>query len=167
MRERIHIEDESGDRDYFTMIPNYILNHSSGIDQALYLQMKRFAGERGECFASKHTLMEKLGVGRKSLNKSLKYLLDHNWIKEKGYKMAVTKGGLQKVAIYSIVNIWKLNSQTYKGEAKRTPLAQRGGQKGLKVGLEEHLIRTIEEDKTLSLKRKELLSKFKPDFLKR
>ena len=41
--KNLSISDESGDKKYFTLVPNYILNHSSAIDQSLYLQMKRFA----------------------------------------------------------------------------------------------------------------------------
>ena len=43
---QINIKDESGDRDCFTIIPNYIANHSTANDQALYFQMKRFAGDK-------------------------------------------------------------------------------------------------------------------------
>ena len=71
------VDDESGDRKYFTMVPNYILNHSSAIDQALYLQIKKHAGEHGTCFASGRTLRKKLGIGRHAFDKSLKYLLEH------------------------------------------------------------------------------------------
>ncbi|MDE1767714.1 MAG: helix-turn-helix domain-containing protein, partial [Thaumarchaeota archaeon] len=78
--EKIEIKDNSGDRGYFTIIPNYILNHSTAIDQALYLQMKRIAGEDGHCFATEQTLRKKLGIGRQAFQKSLKYLIDHKWI---------------------------------------------------------------------------------------
>ena len=50
--EKIQIQDESGDTNYFTIIPNYIANHSTANDEALYFQMKKHAGEKGECFAS-------------------------------------------------------------------------------------------------------------------
>jgi hypothetical protein len=48
----VKILDNSGDKRYFTIVPNYILNHSTAIDQALYLQMKRLAGDEGLCFAT-------------------------------------------------------------------------------------------------------------------
>ena len=127
--ENLQIEDQSGDRKYFSIIPHYITNHSSSNDQSLYLQMKRYAGEGGTCFASKRTLMEKMKVGKKALNKSFKYLIDHKWITFVGFKMIKTDGGEQKVAVYKVNDIWGLNNSTYsKGEAERTPL---------KVGLEE------------------------------
>lgn len=132
----VGIEDESGDRKYFTTIPNYIANHSTANDQALYFQMKKHAGERGECFLSEKTLMSKLGIGRKALKKSINYLLDHKWIALKGHRMVNTAGGEQYVKVYSIIDIWKMNIDYYdKGVAKRTPLSkrsQRGVQKDIK-----------------------------------
>lgn len=124
--EKMIIEDESGDKDYFTIIPNYILNHSTSNDQSLYLQMKRFAGEKGVCFASERTFRKKMKIGVKALKKSIKYLLEHGWIKEKGIKKIITKGGEQEIKIYSIVNIWKLNNGFYKGVPESTPLEDKG-----------------------------------------
>ena len=120
------IEDDSGDKNYFTIIPNYIANHSTANDQALYLQMKKFAGEKGECFASERTLRKKLGIGVNALKKSIKYLMEHGWIKEKGLRKIITKGGEQLVKVYSIVNIWKLNTDFYKGVLQTAPLNDKG-----------------------------------------
>jgi len=53
---RFSIQDESGDRKYFTQIPNMIVNHSNAYEQSLYLIMKRIAGEHGTCYASLNTL---------------------------------------------------------------------------------------------------------------
>lgn len=105
----IIIKDESGDRKYFTQLPHYILNHSTANDQALYWQMKRYAGEDGKCFATQETLIKKLGIGIKAYNKSLKYLLDKGWIKFIG----MTKGKTRPIKTYSIVDIWKLNILNY------------------------------------------------------
>jgi hypothetical protein len=118
MQDDLHIEDGSNDRMYFTMVPNYILNHSSAIDQALYLQMKRFAGEKnggGYCSASFRTLKKKMGVGHEVLKKSLDYLLEHKWIEHLGYRNVQTAGGVQKVGIYRVNDIWKLNTEYYQG----------------------------------------------------
>lgn len=109
MTDDIKLEDGSGDKKYFTMIPNYIANHSSAIDQALYFQMKRYAGENGKCFASQETLMKKMDIGRKSYTKSLNYLLEKGWIKFVG----MTKGKTRPVKTYAIVDIWKLNVLEY------------------------------------------------------
>lgn len=123
MREKIKVLDESNDRMYFTMLPNYILNHSTAVDQALYMQMKKVAGEDGVCFLSERTLMLKLGVGKKALKKSIDYLLKREWIKVDGYVVANTKGGPQQVTAYTINDIWRLNVEHYQqGASESVPL---------------------------------------------
>lgn len=114
----LSIHDESGDKKYFTLVPNYVLNHSSAIDQSLYLQMKRFAGENGKCTASKNTLMKKMGIGEKAFNKSLKYLLDHKWVEYSGISSVMTPGGVQNIKTYKIIDIWKQNVNFYEGGAE-------------------------------------------------
>lgn len=109
--------DESGDKKYFSQIPHYILNHSTAVDQALYLQMKRYAGETGKCYATQETLRKKLGIGNPALKKSLDYLLLREWIKLIG----TTKGKTRPIKTYAITDIWKLNIIHYeKIVAKRT-----------------------------------------------
>lgn len=105
----IKIQDESGDKKYFTQLPNIILNHSTANDQALYMQMKRFAGEDGKCFATQETLCKKLGIGTKAYNKSLEYLLKRKWIKYEG----MTQGKTRPIKTYSVVDIWKQNIMEY------------------------------------------------------
>jgi hypothetical protein len=136
MERKIHFQDNSGDKRYFTIIPNYIANHSTANDQALYFQMKRYAGESGECFASKAKLMKQLGIGRKALNKSIQYLKDHKWIALVGIKAIMTKGGIQNIDVYSINDIWSMNNNFYDGGAKRTPPNPRGRPEVLKGGAE-------------------------------
>ncbi len=130
-----NVQDDSGDKKYFTNIPNYIANHSSAIDQALYFQMKKHAGEKGFCFVSEATLMKKLGIGRIKLKKSIKYLIGHGWVKISGKKPVKTSGGIQNITVYSIVDIWALNVAFYdknKGVAKSAPPDPRGSQNGMK-----------------------------------
>ncbi len=128
------VEDESGDRRYFTMVPNYVLNHSSAIDQAVYLQMKRYAGENGSCFASGKTIRKKLKIGKATYNKSVKYLLDHEWIYDKGSVLVETAGGPQMVKVYGLRDLWRMNNDHYsKGGPDETTL-QRGGLKIAKGG---------------------------------
>lgn len=109
-KDKIQITDSSGDRKYWTQIPNIIANHSTANDQALYFQMKRFAGENGMCFATKETLMKKMGIGEVALNKSIKYLLSKQWIKFTGK----VKGKTRPISSYMIMDIWKLNVDKYK-----------------------------------------------------
>lgn len=106
----LNLQDNSGDRDFFTIAPNLVLNHSTANDQALYYQMKRYAGEDGKCFATEKTLMRKLGIGKKAYDKSLAYLLEKGWITYIG----MTGGKTRPIKTYSINNIWKLNSEYYK-----------------------------------------------------
>lgn len=113
MKEDIYIEDESGDKKYFTMLPNLILNHSTAIDQALYCQLKKFAGENVVAFPSATTLMKKLGVTRNTIKKSINYLVKRGWIKEDGKREVMTSGGKQFVTAYKIIDIWKLNVEHY------------------------------------------------------
>lgn len=113
MSEQIHIEDESGDKKYFTIIPNYILNHSTLYDREVWLQMKRIAGENGTCWMSRIALAKQCGISPRRLDQSLKYLLEHTWITCKGTKDVVTNGGRQKVKEYSIADLWSLNNQYY------------------------------------------------------
>ena len=103
------IGDGSGDKKYFTIIPNYIGNHSSAIDQALYFQIKKHCGENGDCFVSKRTLKKKLGVSHRTLNKSFDYLTKMGWIKKIGEKKISTESGRQVVSIYKTADIWKMN----------------------------------------------------------
>lgn len=127
--DEIEIEDGSNDRAYFTLVPNIILNHSTATDQALYLQMKRFAGEKrggSYCTASEKTLMAKLHIGREALKKSLAYLLERGWITFAGEKTVWTEGGPQKVKTYRVNDIWKMNVEHYKGVAESAPLKIKG-----------------------------------------
>lgn len=110
------IKDNSGDKDYFTIIPNYILNHSAPYDRDLYSQMKRIAGDSGTCWTSQSTLSKQCGISVNRLKKSLSYLVDHEWIKFLGKKIINTSGGEQEVNEYSIVNLWHTNNEFYQNK---------------------------------------------------
>jgi len=157
----IKIEDDSGDRKYFTQLPSIILNHSTANDQALYWQMKRYAGEDGQCFATEETLRRKLGIGRKAYWKSRDYLLKKGWIKYDG----MTKGKTRPIKTYSIVDIWKLNIMEYEKISSERDISLKGeissessgdkSQKRHKISSE----RDIEEDLILKISNKEDTSK--------
>lgn len=126
--------------------------------------MKRIAGEGGSFEASKKYLLKQLGIGKKALNKSIKYLIDHGWIEDDGYKKVRTAGGWQEVRCYKIVDLWELNIRYYsKGGLKDTPLggaerATRGGQKDPQGGAERattnNIIRITKEQEVLKKNRK-------------
>jgi len=137
--ENINLQDKSGDKDYFTIIPNYVLNHSALWDREVYIQMKRIAGENGKCYISMPKLAKKCGIGKERLNKSIKYLIKSGWIKYVGKTPVMTKGGEQLINTYEIKDIWKLNNKFYgggrSGDSPNTggvavgiaPIASKGG----------------------------------------
>ena len=157
--------DNTGDKKYFTIIPNYIANHSSANDQALYLQMKKIVGEReGVCYASEKYFKDKLQIGSKALKKSIQYLLDHKWIEYTGLQEVETNGGVQKVKTYLVKDIWQKNIDYYQGVSEREPLTEskgvsesnsRGVQKEAKGVAFEQQIRTynnnIKEEQCFNL----------------
>ena len=108
-RERIKIIDETNDKKYFAIIPYFILNHSSVWDRALYIEMKRIAGENGSVWASEGTLAKRSGMSRDRVRKSLKYLLMKRWIEVVGKRMGKTK----PVTEYRMTDIWKENVDFY------------------------------------------------------
>jgi len=141
-KDTIEIKNESNDHNYFTVIPNYILNHSTATAQALYLQLKRLAGDNGVAYPGSRFLKERLHISQPTLRKEFKYLLDKGWIKFAGEKVIETDGGYQEVKAYKIVDLWQLNSEYYqkqRGE-KIEPPCQRGEKidtQGVKSGGEK------------------------------
>jgi hypothetical protein len=168
MEKEIHLEDESGDRKYFTIIPNYILNHSTATAQALYLQLKRLAGENGVAYPASRYLRKQLKISQPTLRKEIKYLLEKGWI-EKGEKKSVqTDGGMQEIQTYKIVDLWELNIKHFSkgGEKIDTPThekEQRGEKidtqgvktRGEKIGTKEEL---LEEEPSFKKNNSELSS---------
>lgn len=108
----IEIIDNSGDKKYFTIVPNYILNHSTADEQALYAQMKKFAGETGKCFATIETLSEKLFWNEHKVRGNIEKLLKREWIK----KVGTVAGKTHPVNAYEVVDLWDLNTKYYQGK---------------------------------------------------
>jgi hypothetical protein len=163
---KLRIQDESGDRKYFTQVPNYITNHSTANDQALYLQMKRYAGEDGTCFATEETLCKKLGIGKKSYWRARDYLLKNGWIKFIG----VTGGKTRPIKTYTIVDIWKLNIMEYEkiSPERDISLDRDKSQKEEDKSQKQHKIslkRDIEEEPVLRRTIKEERGNFVPPSL--
>ena len=132
-QQKLGIEDGSNDKKYFTIIPNYVLNHSTMWDREVYIQMKRIAGEHGICWTSQKTLAEQCGMSINRLKKSIQYLLDHKWIKDYGTKRVGTSGGSQEVNQYKIIDLWQKNIEFYKKEGVSTDdtPAQKRTQRGI------------------------------------
>ena len=128
--ERIKLKDESGDKKYFTQIPNMIVNHSTAYEQSLYLIMKRVAGEHGSCWSSLNWLSKKMGVHKTTVSKTITKLLKRNWIKE--VKAKKVQGG--KVRQFVIVDLWSLNITEYESGADLTTCTNRSGAESVGSG---------------------------------
>ena len=114
------VQDSSGDRKYFTLVPNHILNHSTATAQALYLQLKRLAGEDGIAYPSAEYLLSRLHISRNTLRKEMKYLLERGWIARSRDVRVKFGDGVQTMKSYRIVDIWKLNVEEYTGGQNST-----------------------------------------------
>lgn len=133
----ILVKDESSDRKYFSIVPNYVLDNYDSTGQALYMHMKRLAGEKGTAYPSLGFLTKKLGATKHTVQKYMKILLQDGLIEYVGEKIVQTAGGLQKVKEYRISDIWKRNVDFYfdnKGGQKDTPLESKGGQNSIQRG---------------------------------
>lgn len=144
MKDAFEIQDESGDRKYFTIIPNYILNHSTANAQALYLQLKRLAGEDGKAYPSADYLISRLHISRPTLRKEMKYLLEHGWIERTRDTSVKIGDGIQKMKSYIIVDIWKKNVGEYTGGKNST--GRRGKKEILTGGKNSTPIKNIREE---------------------
>jgi hypothetical protein len=75
MEEKIHVNDESADKTYFTMIPNIILK--LGLSPhciAYYLLLKSVAGDRGKCFMAIKSMAQQLNCSDRQIQKMNKIL---------------------------------------------------------------------------------------------
>ena len=160
MINNIKLIDNSSDRKYFTIVPNYILNHSTAIEQALYLQMKRLAGENGLCFMTQKNLCKKLGIGKDKLRASLDYLLKHKWIEFVG----TTESRTRPINTYKVNDIWKSNVDYYQEKkiSPKTALSFNAKDKTQKTGdktQNSHKIRPETTPLRRTLIKKELIKK--------
>lgn len=111
--DKFKIIDKSGDRKYFTIVPNYIVNHSTVYEQAIYLYMKRVAGEEGTCWESPNNIADKLGVDPKTIRKYQKKLVERGWIEIVG-----THRKTKPTIEYRIIDLWELNTKYYAEKLK-------------------------------------------------
>ena len=112
------IIDKSGDRKYFTIVPNYIVNHSTAYEQAIYLHMKRVAGEEGTCWMSAMEIAQRLKCSRNTVAKYQKKLVERGWIEVIGYR--ATGPTNQQTVEYRIIDLWSLNVRHYEEKSKRS-----------------------------------------------
>ena len=105
------IRDNSGDKKYFSIIPNYIVNHSTHWEKSLYLTLKRISGEEGSCWKSPNTLAKIEKCSPNQIRKTLKSLEKRGWIK----KVGIRKTGItqQLTNEYILIDLWSLNNDFY------------------------------------------------------
>jgi len=113
----IQIVDKSNDRKYFSLIPNYIVNHSNHWEQSLYLVMKRIAGENGTCFTSQKTLAKLMGCSQQKVSMVVKLLEKRGWIRKTGRVIGKTKS----INEYEIIDLWEINIAYYKKQDDKLP----------------------------------------------
>ena len=134
--ENVQLQDESGDRKYFTQIPNYALDNLKHWDREVYIQIKRICGDKGSCWTSRSNLAKQCGMSLDRFKKSIKYLTENDWISFVGKKKVFTKGGEQEVNEYRINDIWKKNVDFYnKGGSTENPPIPKGGSSNCQRGV--------------------------------
>lgn len=119
----MEIRNESGDRDNFTMVPNFVYRLGmSPYAVALYGYIKQAAGEQGRCFKATKTIAEELNMSAGSVS-GAKDELEHNGL----IRIHEVKGphGGKPLHSIAILDVWQRNAefiQTHKKE--RSPYEQ-------------------------------------------
>ena len=113
---KFNIKDESQERKYFSIVPNYIINHSTLEERGFYLTLKRIAGEYSTVRYSARDLAKMCRISDDTVYRLLQSLIRRGWIKEAG-KIPT---GHKPRQTYAIVNLWKKNIDFYDKEENRT-----------------------------------------------
>lgn len=119
---KFNIKDESQERKYFSIVPNYIVNHSTLEERGFYLTLKRIAGEYGTVRYSARDLGKMCGISDDTVYRLLESLKARGWIKEAG----TIPTGHKPRRTYSIVDLWKKNIDFYTKEESRTGAVNEG-----------------------------------------
>ncbi len=130
--EKEKYTDKSSDKDFFSIIPNYIVNHSSHWEKSLYLTLKRITGEKGSCWLSPDKLAKIEECSANQIRKTLARLTKRGWIKNIG-----KKGKTKPTNEYVLVNLWHLNSDYYK--KKESSLGEQSKKKVHRVKIDSSL----------------------------
>jgi len=115
-QHKFNIKDESQERKYFSIVPNYIVNHSTLEERGFYLTLKRIAGENSTVRYSARDLAKMCGISDDTVYRLLQSLVRRGWIREAG-KIPT---GHKPRQTYAIVNLWKKNIDFYDKEENRT-----------------------------------------------
>lgn len=106
------IEDKSNDKKYFTIIPNIVIDQDAD-EIALYVKMKRLAGQNGLVTAGDSELKKTLRWGHKRFTGAIRRLTAKNYILAGKKQRVSTAGGEQWKKTYKILDIWSANLNHY------------------------------------------------------
>lgn len=136
-KEYLQFEDESGDKQYFAIIPYIIINGYTAEESGVYAYIKRKCGESkgGTWFETKSEVAKKLGISPKTFRKILRKLEKGKRIIKVGTKILKTS----PIDVYKITDIWKENVLAYqkKRKGKKTSLSNETKREGEKRPLRE------------------------------
>ena len=126
---KFNIKDESQDRKYFSIVPNYIINHSTLAERGFYLTLKRIAGEQGSVYYSARELGGLCGIKKSKVYQLINQLLERGWIRKTGSIKAKTKPR----TTYGVVDLWQKNINFYENKKNvhsdgKSKIIQKGGQ---------------------------------------
>ena len=107
MPEGNHIIDQSGDRKYFTIIPNILwVKDLTALERWLYATIKKVAGDDGECFMSTLTLAKEAGISTGSISKAKQTLQDKGLVRIVRRKRSAKGHAIDHI---TITDIWEEN----------------------------------------------------------
>jgi len=102
--------DKSGDKEFFTVVPNIIVNGYNATESGVYLYIKRKCGEAGQFYESAEQSAKNLGISKPTFLKIRKKLIEDGRLKFVGEKK--TKG--HPVKVFEVIDIWQENSKKYR-----------------------------------------------------
>lgn len=103
--------DHSGDRKYFTQIPNLIIDFPlSPYAFRVYVHIKRVTGEDGICWQTTRTIADRCNISRNSVNRAIKELVSNRFIEV--IKVPGKHGEFSHNEM-TIRDIWKNNVDFY------------------------------------------------------
>ena len=110
------IIDDSADKKFFTIIPNFVddlpLNPNA---VRVYLHLKRVSGETGTCWQSTRTLAKACRLSPPSITRATNLLAACGLITKK--KVADREGGKWGHCEYRVRNIWNENTTFFTADA--------------------------------------------------
>lgn len=110
------IADQTGDRKYFSTIPNIVVDEATPLQLALYVHLKRIAGEKGTCYVSRRNQTVRFRMDHRTIKRELGSLIAKGWVLDLGMKTMNSHG--QKVREVAIADVWKKNVDSYATERK-------------------------------------------------